>query len=191
MTSHLSVELIPSSARATAPSASPLPEQLTPLLQDTLERIKSIIDKVLPVSKPRNALEEAEWEDEGDEGALAREMLLQSMETMRIYRPRVVLHGELGMGQNYVAAAALHHLDGFNVQSLDMGNLMGDSARVSISQQKVILNAQCCFSRLPRLQSFSSSSKPNAISHQSSIFPPCQPGVPPLLKQQEQLYAPC
>ena len=90
-----------------------------------------MINKVLPVSKPRNALEEAEWEDEGDEGALAREMLLQSMETMRIYRPRVILYGEVGMGQNYVAAAALHHLEGFHVQSLDMGNLMGDATRVS------------------------------------------------------------
>lgn len=101
-----------------------------PLLQDPLDRIKAVIDKVLPVSKPRNALEEAEWEDEGDEGALAREMLLQSMETMRIYRPRVLLYGEIGMGQNYIASAALHHLEGFHVQSLDMGNLMSDSTRV-------------------------------------------------------------
>ena len=80
LTSHqlvIATELIPSSARATAPSASPLPEQLVPLLQDALERIKAEINKVLPVSKPRNALEEAEWEDEGDEGALDREIMLQ------------------------------------------------------------------------------------------------------------------
>ena len=70
-------------------------------------------------------------EDEGDEGALAREMLMQSMETLRIYRPRIILHGDSGMGQSYVAAAALHHLEGFHVQSLDMGNLMSDSTRVS------------------------------------------------------------
>jgi hypothetical protein len=57
--------------------------------------------------------------------------LLPAMETLRVYRPRVVLHGPLGMGQGYVGAAALHHLEGFHVQSLDLGNLMGDSSRVS------------------------------------------------------------
>lgn len=52
------------------------------------------------------------------------------METLRIYRPRVVLYGEPGMGQPYVASAALHHLESFHVQSLDLGNLMSDSTRV-------------------------------------------------------------
>lgn len=53
------------------------------------------------------------------------------MDTLRIYRPRIVLHGPSGMGQGYVGAAALHHLEGFHVQSLDLGNLMSDSSRVS------------------------------------------------------------
>lgn len=104
---------------------------MVPLLQETLEKIKTVLNKVIPITKARSALEEAEYEDEGDEGALAREMLMQSMETLRIYRPRIILHGDSGMGQSYVAAAALHHLEGFHVQSLDMGNLMSDSTRVS------------------------------------------------------------
>lgn len=33
------------------------------------------------------------------------------------------------MGQAYVGAAALHHLEGFHVQSLELGTLMGDSTR--------------------------------------------------------------
>lgn len=53
------------------------------------------------------------------------------METLRIHRPRVVLHGPVGMGQGYVGAAALHHLEGYHVQSLDLGTLMGDSTRVN------------------------------------------------------------
>jgi ATPase family AAA domain-containing protein 2 len=48
-----------------------------------------------------------------------------------VYRPRVVLHGTPGMGQGYVGAAVLHHLEGYHVQSLDLGNLMGDSTRVT------------------------------------------------------------
>ena len=54
------------------------------------------------------------------------------METLRVYRPRVILHGPEGMGQNYLGAAALHHLEGFHVQTLDIGTLVGDSTRVSI-----------------------------------------------------------
>ncbi|OJT10605.1 hypothetical protein TRAPUB_12904 [Trametes pubescens] len=122
-------KLVPSSARSVSSTASPLPTQLVPLLQEPLDKIKEVINKVLPVSKKRTALEEAEWEDEGSENALEREIMLQSMETLRIYRPRVVLHGPVGMGQGYVAAAALHHLEGYHIQSLDLGSLMSDSAR--------------------------------------------------------------
>ncbi|EMD41130.1 hypothetical protein CERSUDRAFT_111699 [Gelatoporia subvermispora B] len=123
-------KLVPSSARSVSSAATPLPPQLVPLLQDSLERAKEIVGKVLPVNKKRSALEEAEWEDEGgSEGALEREMMMQAMETLRIHRPRVVLHGPVGMGQAYVAAAVFHHLEGYHVQSLDLGNLMSDSTR--------------------------------------------------------------
>ena len=52
------------------------------------------------------------------------------METLRIYRPRVIMHGPIGMGQSYVGAAVLHHLEGYHVQSLELGVLMSDSTRV-------------------------------------------------------------
>jgi ATPase family AAA domain-containing protein 2 len=48
-----------------------------PLLFDTLERVKEVIGKVLPVTKKLTALEEAEWEEESEEGALEREMMNQ------------------------------------------------------------------------------------------------------------------
>jgi ATPase family AAA domain-containing protein 2 len=61
------------------------------------------------------------------------------METLRIYRPRVILHGPVGMGQNYVGPAALHHLEGYHVQSLELGSLMSDSTRVRLSMSSFIL----------------------------------------------------
>ncbi|KZT13243.1 AAA-domain-containing protein [Laetiporus sulphureus 93-53] len=122
-------KLVPSSARSVSSAASSLPAQLIPLLHDGLDKVKDAIAKVLPVNKKRTVLEEAEWEDESTEGALERELLMQSMETLRVYRPRVVLHGPVGMGQGYVAAAVLHHLEGYNVQSLDLGTLLSDSTR--------------------------------------------------------------
>ena len=71
------LELVPSSARSSTSAASPLPPQFVPLLGDALEQVKRVIDKVLPVSKKRTALEEALYEDEDEEGALDREMMMQ------------------------------------------------------------------------------------------------------------------
>jgi hypothetical protein len=70
-------EMVPSSERSTASSAVPLPLQLVPLLHDALENVKATIDRVLPRTKKRNILEEAEWQDDGDEDGFEREMMLQ------------------------------------------------------------------------------------------------------------------
>ena len=92
-----------------------------------------VVGTVVPISKWRTSLEEAGYEDDGGENELEREFVPQgkspgryrcpiltvraAMENLRVYRPRVVLHGPLGMGQGYVAAAALHHLEGYHVHS--------------------------------------------------------------------------
>jgi hypothetical protein len=55
---------------------------------------------------------------------------LLAMQTLRVYRPRILIHGSGGMGQNYVGAAALHHLEGYHVQTMELGTLLGDSTRV-------------------------------------------------------------
>ena len=51
---------------------------------------------------------------------------LTAMETLRIYRPRVVLHGPVGMGQGYVGPTVLHHLEGYHVWSLELGSILSD-----------------------------------------------------------------
>lgn len=63
------------------------------------------------------------------------------METLRVHRPRILLYGEAGMGQTYVGAALLHHLEGYAVQSLELGTLLGDSTRVSVPHLVVIIYA--------------------------------------------------
>jgi ATPase family AAA domain-containing protein 2 len=71
------LELVPSSARSSTSAAAQLPSQFVPLLSDALEQVKNVIAKVLPVGKKRSALEEAEYEDDDEDGALEREMMLQ------------------------------------------------------------------------------------------------------------------
>ncbi|KIY64424.1 AAA-domain-containing protein [Cylindrobasidium torrendii FP15055 ss-10] len=123
-------KLVPSSARSSSSVATPLPPQFEPLLAESLEKAKTVLQRVLPMEKRLTALEEAEFEDDDDEEvALEREMLSQAMETLRVHRPRILLHGPAGMGQAYVGAALLHHLEGYSVQSLELGTLLGDATR--------------------------------------------------------------
>ena len=53
-----------------------------------------------------------------------------AMQTLRVYRPRLVIYGSVGMGQGCLGAATLHFLEGFHVQSFELGTLMSDSTRV-------------------------------------------------------------
>jgi deoxyribose-phosphate aldolase len=71
------LELVPASARSSTSAAAPLPAQFVPLLGDALDNVKQMVDRVLPLGKKRTALEEAEYEDDDEEGALEREMLMQ------------------------------------------------------------------------------------------------------------------
>lgn len=54
-----------------------------------------------------------------------------AFETLRVYRPRLLIHGQRHMGQRLLGSALLHHLEGYHVQSLDIGNLLGNSDGVS------------------------------------------------------------
>lgn len=83
----MNVELVPSSARSSASVATPLPSQFVPLLNDTLERAKKVIDRVMPMEKRLTALEEAQFEDDGEEGALEREMLMQCLSFFLLLSP--------------------------------------------------------------------------------------------------------
>ena len=86
------IELVPSSARSSTSSASPLPSQFVPLLSDVLERMKELINKVLPLEKKRTALEEAEWEDDTEEGGLDREIMMQCQSFTSLLGPTHIAH---------------------------------------------------------------------------------------------------
>jgi SpoVK/Ycf46/Vps4 family AAA+-type ATPase len=101
---------------------------------------------VLPRHKTLTALEEAQYEEDADEfekhlmlqcesGLLhhttrSRLTVASALDKLRTFRPRVLVTGPRGMGQAHLGPAVLHHLEGFHVQSFDLGTLLGDSARV-------------------------------------------------------------
>lgn len=123
-------KIIPSSARSTASNANPLPTHIEPLLKEVLEELKLKVDNYIPRKKKITPLEEAMLEDFDDEdGGFAVLEATKEFQTSRVFRPRLLVYGSAGMGQQYLGAAILHHLEGFHIQSFDLGTLLSDSTR--------------------------------------------------------------
>lgn len=133
------IALIPSTARSASSLAQPLPAHLTSLLKGNFDKAINSLSKILPEVRKINVLEEAEFEPFGD-GGFEHERTMQTFENLRVFRPRLLVAGKQGMGQNFLGSAILHHLEGFHVQSLDLATLVGDPARVSIHP---LLMADC------------------------------------------------
>jgi len=124
-------KMIPSSERSTSSGAAPLPKLVEPLLRDQLKEIEGLVDALIPVKKKTTALQEAMFEQyEDDDGGFGRETLQQDFEKSRIFRPRLLICGEPGMGQSYLGGALLDHFEGLHVQSFDLPTIFSDSARV-------------------------------------------------------------
>lgn len=51
-------------------------------------------------------------------------------ERSRVFRPRLLLRGLPGMGQQYLAGALLNHFEGLHVQAFDLPNLLSDTIKV-------------------------------------------------------------
>jgi ATPase family AAA domain-containing protein 2 len=120
-------KIVPSSLRSASSSSSPLPPSVEPLLRKPLNLLERIVAEVLPQKKKTTALEEAEYEDAADT-SFGREKVQQAFDDSRVFRPRLLVRGPIGMGQQYLAAALLNHFEGLHVQSFELSVLLGDSA---------------------------------------------------------------
>ncbi|RDW78433.1 hypothetical protein BP5796_06285 [Coleophoma crateriformis] len=123
-------KMIPSSERSTSSGAAPLPKGIEPLLRDQLKKIEDLLDSLIPIKKKTTALQEALYEQYEDEDqGFGRETLQQDFEKSRVFRPRLLICGEPGMGQAYLGGALLNHFEGLHVQSFDLPTIFADSAR--------------------------------------------------------------
>ncbi|SCU86641.1 LANO_0C08702g1_1 [Lachancea nothofagi CBS 11611] len=131
-------KIVPSSARAVGNSAQPLPETTKMLLDEQLDEIKGRLLEVMPLDSTKQRTGKStikhylEYEDddssEEEDGFLKAEFL-RNVTKARTCKPRLMITGARGNGQQYIGAAVLHHLEDFNVQMLDVGNLVSDSSR--------------------------------------------------------------
>ncbi|KAG5976932.1 hypothetical protein E4U55_007149 [Claviceps digitariae] len=120
-------KLVPSSERSATSGARPLPKTVEPLLRQQLSTAKRLLDDLLPRKKRTTALQEAMYEPYNDEDhGFGREVMQQEFERSRVFRPRFLIYGLQGMGQNYLASAILHYFEGVHVQNFDLPALLGD-----------------------------------------------------------------
>ncbi|KIW56599.1 hypothetical protein, variant [Exophiala xenobiotica] len=120
-------KMTPSSERSTSSGASPLPASVASLLRNQLDAVQKILADALPQKKRLTALEEARYEDAADGQSFGREKMQQAFETSRVFRPRLLIRGKVGMGQQYLAAALLNHFEGLHVQAFDLPTLLSDT----------------------------------------------------------------
>lgn len=122
-------KMVPSSERSTSSGATALPQNVEPLLRRALAEIEASLSEILPQRKKLTALEEAQYEEPNDGNGFKREKIMQEFDRSRVFRPRLLLRGSHGMGQQYLAAALLHHFEGLHVQAFDLPTLLSDSTR--------------------------------------------------------------
>lgn len=122
-------KMIPSSERTVSSGAAPLSKGIAPLLRSPLEKIAKILDEIIPQKKKLTALEEAQFDDRDDEKGFERETMQRAFDSARVFRPRLLITGLQGMGQQYLGSALLNKFEGLHVQSFDLPTLLEDSAR--------------------------------------------------------------
>ncbi|GMM34084.1 Yta7 protein [Saccharomycopsis crataegensis] len=132
-------KIVPSSSRSTANPSNPIPEHLEPLLRNDYNQVTARLKQL--VSKKKEGFLSMEDDSDEDEEAVAQKQQLENkfgmtkhdlfkkLSSSRVFKPRLLISGKPGMGQKYLGSAALNYLEGFQVQSLDLGTLFSESGR--------------------------------------------------------------
>ncbi|KAB2574252.1 putative AAA domain-containing protein [Lasiodiplodia theobromae] len=166
-------KIVPSSQRSTSFGAAPLKKATAPLLKPALEEIARIIDDLIPPKKKLTALEEAQYDDRDDFG-FERENIKLDFEQVRVFRPRLLIRGFEGMGQQEIGSALLHRFDNMHVQSFDLSNLLGDrdkSAEATLVQLfKEVRTHKPSVIYIPQVDVWYETVGPNVVSIFTSLL---------------------
>ncbi|KAK4932743.1 TAT-binding protein-like protein 7, AAA ATPase, partial [Elasticomyces elasticus] len=122
-------KMIPSSERSASSTNAPLSKSVEPLLRKALSEVSKIVEDVIPSKRKATALEEAMFDDRDDAGGFEKEGMQREFESARIFRPRLLVWGKQGMGQEYLGSALLGRFEGVFVQDFGLPTLLKDSTR--------------------------------------------------------------
>ncbi|CCE65572.1 hypothetical protein TPHA_0L02210 [Tetrapisispora phaffii CBS 4417] len=135
-------KIVPSSARSTGNIAQPLPEPIKPLLDIQLGGIERTLNKLIPKndnqfdrskSLIQQFIEYEDFDENNTEGHgvedFEKHSLISSVVKLRVSKPRLLISGPPGNGQQYIGSAILNVLEKYNIQKLDLASLVSDSSR--------------------------------------------------------------
>ncbi|KAL3233390.1 ATPase histone chaperone YTA7 [Nakaseomyces bracarensis] len=131
-------KIVPSSNRSSGNTAQQIPENVKPLLCSQFDKLKELIEEIMPdihsnTDQSKSLIQEyLDYEfvvSNDDNDGFDKQELITSLDTSRICKPRLLITGPVGAGQEYIGGAILNTLEKFNVQRLDVPSLVSDSTR--------------------------------------------------------------
>lgn len=132
-------KIVPSSLRgSTSTTNAPLPPRVQPLLRQCFDNVKRKLDILMPRQSQLTALEAAMYEQ--DNVDFDFQQRLDDFRNSRINRPRLLIHGNAGTGQEYIGSAILNYMEGVSSHILDLSSLFSESTTTPEASivQKVI-----------------------------------------------------
>lgn len=127
-------KIIPNSIRSTNVTNQPIPSHLSELLAPQLDTILESVERALPLHKKVTVIEESEFVSTNNN--FESQQTINSIDSLRVFKPRLIMHGEIGQGLKYVSNGLINKLDGVSIQVLDFNKLFSDS---SISIENLII----------------------------------------------------
>lgn len=135
-------KIVPSSKRSVSSGSSPLPEHVRPLLTEQFSHVIATVDHLVPREKKLTNLQDAMFVDptiSDKDGGFRKQQLLSTLNTSRVFKPKLLVYGPPGLGQNYIGGGILNRLEGFNVQSLELSRLFTEGG--SVPMETVIVHS--------------------------------------------------
>ncbi|KAL6943291.1 hypothetical protein ACO0RG_002284 [Hanseniaspora osmophila] len=139
-------KIVPSSARGGSSLQQPLPKNIECLLHRQLTHLENELELILPKdsiqkkhsdSLIKHYLEHDETVSDDDEenqdfktdGGFGKQEFLKELKDSRVSKPRFLLCGKRGNGQQYIGSALLNFLEGINIQNLDLSTIMSETTK--------------------------------------------------------------
>lgn len=131
-------KIVPSISRSGAIVSFSLPDHIKPLLNNVLNHYIDKIQKLLPETatflghKKSSELDEylnVDFFKNEKDGGFSKHIFEKNIDTIKVFKPTIIISGQKGFGQQYIGPAILNFLEGFQVFSLDLGTIYGDLTR--------------------------------------------------------------
>ncbi|EGC36672.1 hypothetical protein DICPUDRAFT_97505 [Dictyostelium purpureum] len=149
--------ITPSSKRSVFSYSNPLSSIIKPLLQPTLKLLLKKVETIFPISQLKiNSQSISDQRDQDDneneinidgvspmdtETSANHNILLNniSISNFSVYRPKLLIYGQYGMGQIQLANSLLYQLEDFPIFSIDISTLISDQTSKTIEESCIRL----------------------------------------------------